>query len=445
MIFVGPKVVHQVPQQSITAPPGSPSKPLVAFSSISGFVIPKQTFCSLPMTLLHGSYRILTHPICLSRASYKRNEFIFSFSIVLHQRTPFSPYLSVVTKLATLYKHLEETTQILSNDLSAPDTGQIFALCEVLLEDLNNYSEAMIPIDEANTLNIKLFPQYPPPPSLAPHQVPLAVVNLESLKDDNWDLTMLRILPFIDGVTSIRQIARKSDAEYKLVRKAIAHLVYHGCVMLIDIFSFGACFAPTEQIRAFVDDEEMQAEGRNYILTPEARLATHQAKSSSLESQSGIATGLASGQNQESLELARKTAMFLDGSGLVELYLSLRQGQPLNRWCHEHAEIITSGVLDVRRFVNFGVVKAFLYRVHRYAIAKSYMRSRGVTIDGDHEGMHSKRVAGSQKIPPHRDPGLGKYLDGLHCFDEIRTELGIGDKELTARLKEWGDVQIIYK
>lgn len=395
------------------------------------------------MTLLHGSYRILTYPICLTKSSYDRNEFIFSFSIVLHHRTPFSPYLSVVTKLATLFKHLEETTQILSSDLSAPDTGQIFALCEILLEDLNNYSEAMIPIDEANTLNIKLFPQYPPPPSLAPHQVPLAVVNLDNLKDDNWDLTMLRILPYIDGVASIRQIARKSDAEYKLVRKAIAHLVYYGCVMLIDIFSFGACYGPTEQIRAFVDDGEMHTEGRSYVLTNEARLAVQQAKSS-FEFQGRIITGLVSGQNQESMELARKASMFLDGSGLVELYLSLWSGQPLNRWCHDHAEIITSGVLDIRRFINFGVVKGFLYRVHRYAVAKSYMKSREVTTDGDHDGMQSDRVTGIQKAS-HHDPELGKYLDGLHCFDEIRTQLGVGDKELTARLKEWGDVQIIYK
>ena len=35
------------------------------------------------------------------------------------------------------------------------------------MEDLNNYSETQIPIDEFNTLNIKLFPTYPPPPPVS--------------------------------------------------------------------------------------------------------------------------------------------------------------------------------------------------------------------------------------------------------------------------------------
>ena len=429
--------MHQVPENSITTRPDSSCKPLISFSSISSFVIPRQTFCSLPLTLLHHPYRILTHPICLTNASYLRNEFIFSFSIVLHYKTQFSPYVSVVTKLATLFQHLEETSQFLSNDTSPPNTGRIFALCEILLEDLNNYSEAMIPIDDANTLNIKLFPQYPPPASLSPHQVPLAVINLNDLKDDNWDLTMLRILPFVDGVTSIRQIARKADAEYKLVRKAISHLVYYGCVMLIDIFSFGACYAPTEQIRSFAVDRDMHVEGRSYVLTAEARAAIQQAELHS-ENRSGIASGLASSQTPGSEELAYKANEFLNGSGLAELYLSLRQGQSLKNWCLDHADLVTSGVLDVRRFINFGVVKGFLYRVHRYAVAGSQVKNREGRSKAETDGTNIKGGG-------HSDSELWKYLNGLHSFDEIMTELGISEKELTSRLKDLGDVQIIYK
>jgi hypothetical protein len=48
-------------------------------------------------------------------------------------------------------------------------------------------------LDESNTINIKLFPLYPPPPPVKAWQVPLSTVRLESLMDENWDLTMQRV------------------------------------------------------------------------------------------------------------------------------------------------------------------------------------------------------------------------------------------------------------
>ena len=244
----------------------------------------------------------------------------------------------------------------------------------------------MIPIDEFNTLNLKLFPAYPPPPPLAPHYVPLATVRLSALTDENWDLTMLRILPFIDGVRSIRAISREADADYKLVRKAIAHLVYYGCVMILDVFHFGASYAPTADMSSFVIDSEMQEEARGYVLSPDItgkRLTI-----------------------RDSINTTR----------LVELYCSLKQGLSVRSWCLENAEVV--GVLDVRRFITFGVIKGILYRVHKYAVATGSIENAGE---------------------------LEKFLDGTHCFDEICTELIIGERELLTRLKVLGDIQIIQR
>ena len=306
----------------------------------------------------------------------------------------------------------------------------------------------MIPIDDANTLNIKLFPSYAPPPPLSPHQVPLAIVNLDALKDESWDLTMLRILPYIDGVNSLKKIAWRADADYKLVRKAVAHLVYYGCVMLTDVWSFGACYAPTEAIGQIVSDADMQGEGRRYVLTPEARAAISAvatAKDTDASTSGPSAGGTAGIAAAERVEKVRE---YLEGSGLVELYLSLRQGQSLRNWCLEHADILASGVLDVRRFIHFGIVKGFLYRVHKYAIAT---RSKSVSrvSDDDRKGAATSSELGEgirkakQDLRENRE--LAKYLDGMHCFDEICTELEISEKELLARLRNWGDVQIFYK
>lgn len=355
-------------------------------------------------------------------------------------------------KLNTLFRTLEEQSQFLSRDSGndataapAPDSGKVYALCEILLEDLNNYSEAMIPIDASNTLNIKLFPTYPPPPPLHPHHVPLATVRLQDLVDENWDLTMLRLLPWIDGVNSVRQIALLADADFKLVRKAIRHLLYYGCVLLLDVFSFGAVYAPTAAVAAFVESGEMQTECARYVAPTEA---------------DDVGAEKAEGRQGEGAEST------LSGTQLAELYLSLRQGLSVKSWCAEHADAV--GRMDVRRFITFGVIKGFLYRVHKYAFLatsahksgsgsakrltranlrlskqreEEEQRQKNTKNEGEEKRMMMAAAVGGREGEGVVD--LATYLDGTHCFDEICTELMVSEKELTtARLKAWGDVQV---
>ena len=313
-------------------------------------------------------------------------------------------YQSVTNKLASLFHTLESQSCFLSQDTSAPNTGKIYALCEILLEDLNNYCETMVPIDKSDSVNIKLFPIYPPPPPISPHHVPLSTIRLDNkLTDDNWDLTMLLIIPYINGLNSVKQIALNADADYKLVCKAISHLLYYECVMILDIFGFGACYAPTAEMAGFVMDELAQEECGHYVLISNADLLTWNAGS------------------------ADQTM----GSRLVELYCSLKQGQSLRNWCMEHTDIIR--LIDIRRFITFGIVKGFLYRVHKYAIAMPAKASNGL----------STRTRQNEAMRP--TSGMSRYLEGIHCFDEICTELMISEKDLLGRLKDYGDVQIIQR
>ncbi|CAF9941690.1 MAG: Nitrogen permease regulator 2 [Alectoria fallacina] len=422
----GPKVLHQVPTSSITASPSSPSIPLLHFPPISSLLIPHPTLCNSGLlTLTHSHHRILSYPQHIASPSYPRNAYTFNFCLVLAEDAAFSSYVPVVRKLNALFRTLEEQSQFLSCDGSAPDSGKIYALCEILLEDLNNYSEAMIPIDASNTLNIKLFPTYPPPPPLYAHHVPLATVRLEDLVDENWDLTMLRVLPWIDGVNSVKQIALLADADFKLVRKAISHLLYYGCVLLLDIFSFGAIYAPTPEVAAFVESKEMQAECGRYVALGE-----------------GDGLGAEKGEEQEEKGT-------LSGTHLAELYLSLRQGHSVKSWCMERADVAAR--IDVRRFITFGVIKGFLYRVHKYALATSIHKSGSKRLAKANFHRLKQREEQQTKEKENKTGGevenvdLGKYLDGTHCFDEMCTDLMVSEKELTARFKAWGDVQIICR
>ncbi|KAL8635077.1 MAG: hypothetical protein Q9228_007395 [Teloschistes exilis] len=407
----GPKVLHQVPADAIAPSSSSTQTPLFHFPSLSPYIIPRPEFCSRLITFCTPTHRVLSQPVCLQSSSYPRNAYTFSIALVLESSTPFASYATVTLKLASLLKTLEEQSRFLSRDASAPNTGKIYALCEILLEDLNNYCESMIPIDDSNTLNIKLFPTYPPPPPLYPYHVPLSTVRLDTLTDSNWDLTMLKVLPYIDGVNSVKQISLLADADYKLVRKAIEHLLYYGCLLLLDIFSFSAVYAPTPEITSFVEDTEMQEECSRYIALPT----------------DGI----------------KQTAQLdiISGLQLVELYLALKQGQNVKSFYIEHAE--TMDRIDVRRFITFGVIKGFLYRVHKFAIATNPAGRR----KRDHK-LRNRQKTKTAADDPDSDAhvvDLEQYLDGTHSFDEICTELMISEQELTGRLKAVGDVQIISR
>ncbi|KAL8733026.1 MAG: hypothetical protein Q9166_002424 [cf. Caloplaca sp. 2 TL-2023] len=417
-VHEGPKVLHQVPADSIAPSPGSLQTPLFHFPSLSSYIIPRPEFCSRLITFCTPAHRVLSQPICLQSSTYPRNAYTFSIALVLDASTPFASYATVTLKLASLLQTLEEQSRFLSRDASAPNTGKIYALCEILLEDLNNYCESMIPIDDSNTLNIKLFPTYPPPPPLYPYHVPLSTVRLESLTDPNWDLTMLRVLPHIDGINSVKQISLLADADYKLVKKAIEHLLYYGCLLLLDIFSFSASYAPTAELATFVEDVDMQEECANYVTLP------------SIEGNSN----------------ATKRDP-ITGFELIELYLKLRQGQTVKNFYIENSE--TMDRVDVRRFITFGVIKGFLYRVHRYAIATSQTSRR----KREHKAKSRQKANLSAAVEAKMDETdsdphlleLERFLDGTHCFDEICTELMVSEQELVGRLKAFGDVHIICR
>jgi hypothetical protein len=193
----------------------------------------------------------------------------------------------------------------------------------------------------------------------------------------------------------------------------------------------------------------------------------------------------------------------VDGATLVELYASFKQGQSVKQWYAQHSRLLAN--IDIRRFITFGVIKGFLYRVHKYACATGQpappprsssftptgLSSRATTTGtntpyavssvGEEGVLSSSRREGSRERAGSLTGGwrgpfgngngnghgsggtpsafwedeeeeivgdevLGRYLDGTHCFDQICTELEMSERELTARLKRYpGEVLILHR
>jgi len=220
---------------------------------------------------------------------------------------------------------------------------------------------------------------------------------------------MIRIIPYINGVNSVSMIAHLSDTDFKLACKALTHLLYYGCLLLLDIFQFSAIYAPTADIGSLLSDPAMQDECARYVSTGSGGIKR---------------------------------------DDILRLYTNLKQGVTLKSWCMDNRALLDG--VDVRRFISFGIIKGIIYRVHRYAVTEpppSHSGQNGNNRVRQHKAMPSRPEyqGGLHRVGGKGSLTLDSFLDGLHCFDEICTVLQASEKTLIANLKSCGDVQIIHR
>lgn len=414
-VIVGIKIVHQNPPGCIVPQEGSDNPQLFNFEAVSEFVIPRQAFCNRYITVRDpgGEYRILGYPVCVKDEKYSRNEFIFNFGIVTSTKHDMIPYEAVVRRLATTFTEMEIQTEFLSQEGSAEGEGRrsIGALLEIIREDLNNYNECMIPVgkfcffytpgagltstDASNTINMKLFPVQLAPPPVKSWHVPIAKIRFDDFVDDRWDLTMRKVIPEIDGISDVRRIAQKADVSLDLTKLALQHLLYYKTIILVDMLFFSNIYAVTPLVDDFINNvDNMQEECAAYVFTNRPKAV---------------------------------------GYYLCRLLTSFCQGRTLKEWLKMHMDdgFDVMNVLDVRKLVQFGVIKGILRRIHKFPVSSQYLGG----------------LATGQTADQSMDEGLQKYTDGCHSFDQIITENHITEAEVTKKLSKLppGDVQILYR
>lgn len=63
--------------------------------------------------------------------------------------------------------------------------------------------------------------------------VPVALVDLNALKDDNWDITAARVSQYINGVNHVLRIAELADADPALTRETLKHMLFYQVIMMV--------------------------------------------------------------------------------------------------------------------------------------------------------------------------------------------------------------------
>ena len=417
----GTKIVHQVPQGCISSSSvqsENDEEVLFHFDTVKNYIIPKPQLCNKLISFKINKFRVIGYPVNIENSHYARNSFNFNFCFVFpYDIGDLTPYESAVRRIGTMFKVLEEQSYILSKldknnsfykaseNSDHPVSRRNFLtntpghsrtkninllsieslICQIYL-DLNYYSECCIPLDSANSVDIKLFPILPPPINIKAYQVPIATVKLDNLIDINSDPTMVKILPYINGLNSIKKISELANANYILTMQCIQHLMHYKCIKMIDIFQFSNIYAPTNHIGNFLKfDGRMAEECQAYVISNSGYHITQtpmSSNSASLGLMNSVSPGTKGSYFSKSLKTSSNSNQNMNikipsQSTLFYLYRSFNQGQTVKEWYVQNHKLLEN--VDIRRFINFGVLRNLIYRVHSYPILNSITRS----IEGD--------------------------------------------------------------
>ncbi|KAM9972616.1 hypothetical protein ACTFIR_011983 [Dictyostelium discoideum] len=353
----GTKILHQYPEGFVSNE---------VFEGFAEYIIPKPKLCGKIITLTAFDYKILGYPILMQDVKYHRNALLFNLCFVFDKSTDTTNYNQIVRKLGTILRTLEKETEYLFNqskEIGLKDQPDLSKILETLYIELNTYGESTFTVDDANTINVKLLSRPDEPPEILPHQVPVLVEEIDTTNDSEWDLTVLQILPYIDGINYVARISKLTEIDINLVSSCVQHLVYYGIVKMVDIFQYSNIYNPTPKIRKLASNLDMQRECQKYITI--------------------------SGATPCSFEF------------IFSLYSSLSIDTTFREYCLENS--LTSWGIDERAFIMFGVINDFLRRKQRYPLLTNLQ-----SLDS---------------LPPSHKKHL---LNGTKNYDEICCILSIG-------------------
>ncbi|KAG8774355.1 Nitrogen permease regulator 2 [Serendipita sp. 397] len=313
------------PNRSTTTTSGATSPTLFEWELVSQFVIPRLDVCGRLTIFTTRKHRIVGFPVLIwDEGKYDRG-FQFNVCFVFLKEVDVSCYEPVVRKLARVLTACE----IDHSFLTSPTTEyRMYPILEQLFADLNSYSETSIRIDRYNSIELRIFPHYPNPPIINSWDVPVPLIDITKRVEPNWDLTMRKVVPFINGVDHVKKIAQKAEADIDLVKECMAQVMMYQCVMMVDIFQFSNIYTLCRPVMWLFADPAIYEECGPYIHKGEGEIPPW--------------------------------------PRLAWWYARLKAPLTVGKWINQYD--IDLEQIDVRRFITFGIIKGFLRRVHRWPI-----------------------------------------------------------------------------
>ncbi|KAM9182560.1 GATOR1 complex protein NPRL2 isoform 1-T1 [Mergus octosetaceus] len=330
---LGPKITYQVPEDFI-------SREL--FDTVQVFVITKPELQNKLITVTAMEKKLIGCPVCIEHKKYSRNALLFNLGFVCDARAKACALEPIVKKLAGYLTTLEVSPrapppqpaprcpgQLESGFISNEESKQkLVPIMTILLEELNAKGKCTLPIDESNTIHLKVIEQRPDPPIVQEYDVPVFTQDKDDFFNSQWDLTTQQILPYIDGFRHVQKISAEADVELNLVRIAVQNLLYYGVVTLVSILQYSNVYCTTPKVQDLVDDKCLQEECLSYVTKP-----------------------------------GHKRASLRD---VFQLYCGLSPGTTVRDLISRYTLQLQR--VDERRLIQFGLMKGLIRRLQKYPV-----------------------------------------------------------------------------
>lgn len=224
---VGPQLKYIFPTDSLSKD---------TFEAYSDFVIMSKQLCWKLIVVTIDELQFLNFSIAIEDSKYDRNKMTFAFGLILSKDADTEPYGAVLTKFSNKVAQMEVESSFLFEKNSGEGIQEI--ICSLFL-NLKSSGEAFLKLDEyGDYLALKLFRKPVTPDPINDYDVPVFRSDRINLSDLPWDVSFLHLIPFIDGISHVKKIAKEAEMDIDCVKRSLTLLSYYQVVILSDVFKF---------------------------------------------------------------------------------------------------------------------------------------------------------------------------------------------------------------
>ena len=397
------------------------------FDALSDYLIPKPALCGQLIVIREPERTVLCWPMCIEDAKYDRNALLFSLGFIVHppgaaaeaatapadgaspSAAPASTYDGVCERYGPVLRKacgvlaaLERETELLSD---ASRKGELAHLLPQVLHGLREHGRCAVAADAANTIHLRLPPRRPSAGEVGPpveaHSCPVLLSLPPAGEVRRWDLTLQRLLRWIDGTRHSVDIARAARVDLALVMQALQALQSSGWLRLIDRFDLSNCYACMPALRRLVND----ATARDAIVAAVARPSPAAAEAGDPGEASAAAAFSKPCTWPDVLRLYAAFQPAPDGSG----WRSVRDV------CRLYPD--PASRVDVRALVQAGLLNKLIRRLHEEPMCPSLppppvdanetAAVEGAAAEGTEEEAPPPAVAVAAVAPAQEPPAEG--------------------------------------
>ena len=119
-----------------------------------------------------------------------------------------------------------------------------------------------------NDLNVTIIPKPSEIPPVHDYDVPLLLVNIDLFSAQDCDLTLSKLVPFLNGVNYVQKAAELAEINIENARTCVECLLRSGVVVLIDIFQYSNSYCVQNGVLNLANDVEMQQNCLTFVTRP---------------------------------------------------------------------------------------------------------------------------------------------------------------------------------